>query len=467
MFVLAAQSYDVQNLATLPAPRRSYRAAAAVTALLCAFAVAAIVARNVQGPAFAAVVPLQEALVFAAYVFTSYLMFSQFRSTGLLVLATTGSGYLLLSLLQIPYVLSFPDVWVKGQLAGNPWTPAWVGLAWHAAFPVLVGIHVTYDRTFNAAIEEKYRASITRVAVALTAVVAGLLALAMLGDQLPVLYENGRFAHAFVVLGWTVTGINVATCAALLARTRCRTILQLWLAVGLLGMGLDELIYAVSPTRYVASWYLAKVAALVTAATILVVLLRQVTALYRRVAELATIDPLTTLPNRRTLEGQLDWIVRYGERHGIALAVVMVDVDHFKDYNDAFGHAAGDAVLRAVAETLRANVLRASDLVARYGGEEFVALLPDATREGTLLAVERMRLAVERLAIRHEARAGGRLTISIGAAVGVIGETGPRELLRAADEALYAAKDAGRNRSVVVACGDGKRAATPGAPLRL
>jgi two-component system chemotaxis family response regulator WspR len=163
------------------------------------------------------------------------------------------------------------------------------------------------------------------------------------------------------------------------------------------------------------------------------------------------------------LEAQLDWIVHYGERHGMSLAVVMVDVDHFKSYNDTYGHAAGDDVLKHVANTLRANVLRGSDLVARYGGEEFVALLPDATPGGTALAVERMRTAVERLGLPHRGSLTGVVTISVGAAVGVIGEIGPRELLRAADEALYTAKADGRNRIEVVNC----RANVPGRPFSL
>ena len=153
---------------------------------------------------------------------------------------------------------------------------------------------------------------------------------------------------------------------------------------------------------------MAKSVALVTAAIVLVILLRQVSKLYRRIADLATMDELTGLANRRTLDGHLDWMVRYGGRHGVSMGVVMVDVDHFKKYNDTYGHAAGDDVLRHVANTLRANVLRASDLVARYGGEEFVAMLPDATREGTQLAVERMRSALERLGIPPHERPARR-----------------------------------------------------------
>jgi diguanylate cyclase (GGDEF)-like protein len=465
MLVSGAQSRDVPNLATLPASRNDRRAAAAVTFLLWAFAVGAIPARDVVTAPIPGVVPTQEALVFAAYLFTAYLMFSQFRSTGLLVLGTTGVGYLFVSLLQIPYALAYGDLWVRGVLVGTPSTPSWSGLAWHFAFPLLVGIYVAYDRTFSVAVAEEHRGWMIRVAVVTTILVAALVTMLTLApDVLPALYSGGDFlrlsgifhVHApfkfLAIFGGFTLVVNLVAAVMIFMRTRCRTVLQLWITVSLVGMVLDQLLYVISPTHNALTWYLGKAVTLVTASIVLAILLRQVAVLYRRVAELATIDQLTGLPNRRTLEGQLDWMLHYGERNRLALAVVMVDVDYFKPYNDAYGHTSGDDVLKHVANTLRASILRSSDFVARFGGEEFVALLPDTTREGTCLAVERMRTAIERLAIPHKTSPRGKVTISVGAAVGLLSEAGPRELLRAADEALYTAKAGGRNRCVIVSC---------------
>src|SRR5579875_3384728 len=162
MLVSGAQSRDVPNLATLPASRNDRRAAAAVTFLLWAFAVGAIPARDVVTAPIPGVVPTQEALVFAAYLFTAYLMFSQFRSTGLLVLGTTGVGYLFVSLLQIPYALAYGDLWVRG---------------------LLVGIYVAYDRTFSVAVAEEHRGWMIRVAVVTTILVAALVTMLTLAPD--------------------------------------------------------------------------------------------------------------------------------------------------------------------------------------------------------------------------------------------------------------------------------------------
>lgn len=453
MLVHSVQSTDIPNLATLTASQRARRTATVLTLLLLALGTAAYVSRDVATVPVPAVIAVQTALLCVAYLFTSYLLFSQFRSTGLLVLATAGAGYALIGLLQIPFLLSWPNLWVRGELIGTAATPAWIGLSWHLLFPILIGLHVTYDREFNAAVEDKDRAWIVRITVAVVCVVVTLVTLVAMGNTLPQVYESARFAWVTVAVGRIIIVTTTIAILAIVLRTRCRTILQLWMPVGLIGFGLDQFLYSSSNVRYSLTWYSAKAVALITAAIVLIVLLRQISALYRRVADLATIDQLTSLPNRRILDGQLDWIMHYGERHGMALAIVMVDVDYFKAYNDTYGHTAGDEVLQHVANTLQANVLRSSDLVARYGGEEFVALLPDATREGTTLAVERMRAAVERLSIPHMDSPRGRVTISAGAAVGIVGDIGPRELLRAADEALYSAKTGGRNRCVVVTCG--------------
>ena len=455
-----APSVDVPNLATIPASRSDRRAAIAVALLLCAMAIAGSALRTVAGPSIPAIVAIDQPLMAAAYLLTSYLLFSQFVSSGLLVLATVGAGYAFVGLMQIPFLIVFPDVFIQGQLVGGLASPFWLGITFHLVFPLIVVGPILFNRPPGTAIDERVRRLSAWFAMTLVACVVALIFAASVSGIVPALYAQRTFAPYYFPLALAASALNFAGCVLCLVYTRLRTMLQTWLSVALFGMGLDQLCYAISPSRFVMSWYFSKGVALVTALIVLVVVLHQISALYRRVTELATIDQLTNLPNRRTLEAQLDWIVRYGQRHGITLAAVMIDVDHFKAYNDAYGHAAGDEVLRHIADTLRANVLRSSDLVARYGGEEFVALLPDATREGTTLAVERMRTAVERRAIPHESGLGGRVTISAGAAVGVIGETGPRELLRAADEALYTAKAQGRNQCVVVTCGAG----TPATP---
>ena len=162
-------------------------------------------------------------------------------------------------------------------------------------------------------------------------------------------------------------------------------------------------------------------------------------------------DGLTSVWNRRAFDERLAEAWRVASRNGRPLAVLMIDVDHFKAYNDSLGHPAGDECLRLVAAALGGGVLRAASLLARYGGEEFVALLAEADAVGARAVGERLRQAVLALALPHPASsAGGLVSVSIGAASHRPGEGGSAEaLMAAADAALYRAKQRGRDRVVV------------------
>jgi diguanylate cyclase (GGDEF)-like protein len=131
------------------------------------------------------------------------------------------------------------------------------------------------------------------------------------------------------------------------------------------------------------------------------------------------------------------------------ISVLLLDVDHFKNYNDRFGHPKGDTLLKHIADALANSVHRPADLIARYGGEEFVALLPETPCTGALLLGEKMRLAVERLGVARgsDQPTGPVVTISVGAAtVRATKGTNPAEVVAFADEALYRAKASGRNQ---------------------
>jgi two-component system cell cycle response regulator len=134
--------------------------------------------------------------------------------------------------------------------------------------------------------------------------------------------------------------------------------------------------------------------------------------------------------------------------HGRELAVLMVDVDHFKSVNDRFGHAAGDRALRVVAETLRGNT-RVFDSIARYGGEEFVVLMPGTGPDAAVAAAERLRASVAAAAFDTPDGSPVHLTVSVGVACSPEHPASPDALLAAADQALYDAKRGGRNRVTV------------------
>ena len=159
-----------------------------------------------------------------------------------------------------------------------------------------------------------------------------------------------------------------------------------------------------------------------------------------RLEQLAESDSLTGLRNHGAMQARLDAEFTHARRVAIPLAVVMVDVDHFKSFNDTFGHPAGDRVLRFVAELLR-GCARDTDLAARYGGEEFALVLPSTDRAGALVVAERVRAAIEAATGLER-----RITASVGVAVLDPAHADPAALLADADAALYAAKRGGRNR---------------------
>ncbi|WP_273036456.1 diguanylate cyclase [Massilia timonae] len=169
----------------------------------------------------------------------------------------------------------------------------------------------------------------------------------------------------------------------------------------------------------------------------------------------ALIDPLTRIANRRHFDAFLDKEWQRAIRSGQPLSLIVLDVDHFKGYNDSLGHAAGDACLQAIAEALQSHAMRPTDLAARYGGEEFVVLLADTASSAAARLGEAIRAHVERLAIPNpRAEGAGVVTVSIGVA-GIVPTLFDdiRSFFISADRAMYEAKARGRNQVVAAQAG--------------
>ena len=165
-------------------------------------------------------------------------------------------------------------------------------------------------------------------------------------------------------------------------------------------------------------------------------------------SRLAMLDGLTGIPNRRAFDNRLNEEWRRAVRNSSRLCLVMTDIDWFKQYNDIYGHLAGDICLRRVARTLTTTFKRAGDFVARYGGEEFSCILPGINEKGLGGETSSLRSRVEHLAISHKGSITSRyVTISIGAICCIPSqETTPETLILLADQQLYRAKDQGRNQ---------------------
>jgi diguanylate cyclase (GGDEF)-like protein len=283
-------------------------------------------------------------------------------------------------------------------------------------------------------------------------------------------------------VGPAVLLATLASLAVLALRTRCSTQVELCLAISLALLVMDDVLTLLGGSRLSVGWYAGRAEAALSAATLLGLFLLEINRRFVRVsmraetltelqselthrmdeqaeanavlARLARQDGLTLLANRRILDEALVLEWRRARREHMPLALLMIDVDHFKKYNDHFGHPAGDACLRTLAGLISEVANRSGDLAARYGGEEFALLLPGTDLHGARIIAELLRTALLHSRIPHDATASGLVTVSIGAAslIPSADEADAAEsLVAAADQALYRAKASGRDRVVTVA----------------
>lgn len=164
--------------------------------------------------------------------------------------------------------------------------------------------------------------------------------------------------------------------------------------------------------------------------------------------EQAIRDPLTTLYNRYYMQESLEHELRQAERSGHSVTLLMVDLDHLKEFNDRYGHLSGDELLRGLGRLLK-KMFRGGDILSRYGGDEFLVVLPEASIEIGLQRAEELRLNVKELLIQMEDHPIQNLTVSIGVASWPQHGTGSADVLKAADKALYRAKMQGRDQVIV------------------
>ncbi|ETR67483.1 MAG: response regulator receiver modulated diguanylate cyclase [Candidatus Magnetoglobus multicellularis str. Araruama] len=169
-----------------------------------------------------------------------------------------------------------------------------------------------------------------------------------------------------------------------------------------------------------------------------------------KLEKLALLDALTDIPNRRSLDDSVEREFKRGKRDKKTISLLMIDVDHFKAFNDHYGHGAGDICLKKIAQTLESCIKRPGDMVGRYGGEEFMVVLPDCIHSGAVTIAEEMRQKIEMLNIPHKySSVADHVTVSIGVKSKLCeSEITSQEMMNDADQMLYLAKEQGRNRVV-------------------
>ena len=462
------------HIANEPAgPREIWSARTTVLISAVLFAVAVFYARTplAQFPVF---IPIYVTALVILDLITAVLLFGQFRALGSVPLLVLGSGYLFTATATSAYALIFPGLFAPtGLLGSGPQTSSAMYMLWHTGFPLAV---MAYARGKTKHTDmftfQRLKARNTRFAVAAAVfmvllVVAAFTAFATSGQALlPVFLDGNRttiIGKVFLVSVWMLS----LGALWVLRRGKLHTVLDVWLQVVMCVWLFDLALAAVLNTgRYDLGWYMGRVYGLLAAGFLLIVLLSENARHYARLlkvsAELRTAndtlwqismkDGLTELANRRFFDTHLAEHMAVALRHKRPLALVLVDVDHFKKYNDEYGHLAGDECLKQIAIALDSCCQRPTDLAARYGGEEFALVLPDTDRIGAIHIAETIHTAISSLRIPHrKSSTGPCISISSGVALMPPGAHMTAEMLIGeADKALYQAKNNGRNQLALI-----------------
>lgn len=441
-------------LSTVPVVPRERRFAAAVVLVSCiGFLIAAPFARTPlpQAPVFIAI--YQSTLAICDFI-TTVLLFGQFtmlRSRALLVLA---GGYLFTALLAIVHALTFPGLFAPGGLLGaGTQSTAWLYMFWHGGFPLTVLYYAL--RKNQSQLTLPARAAILASIAAVIAVALGLLMLVTSGSSiLPAVMAGIHYTPAMISVISCVWLLSLLALVVLWRHPQ-HSVLDLWLMVVMCAWLFDIALSAVlNGGRYDLGFYVGRIYGLAAASFVLVVLLLEIFALYIQLAaandqlrDLASRDGLTGIFNRRHLDEYLNVELLRCKREKQAISLLMIDVDHFKKYNDHYGHPNGDACLRTVANSISEAIKRPGDLAARYGGEEFAVVLPGTDTLGALQVAEQIRSDITSANIPHTGNTAGRVTVSVGVATLTAADlANPDELIESADRALYQAKAAGRDK---------------------
>jgi len=422
---------------------------------------------SVEAPVF---IPIYVSCLILCDLITSVVLFSQFRFLRTWSLLILASGYLFTATVTAAYSLIFPGMFAPtGLLGSGPQTSSALYMFWHGGYPLMViGYSVAKggesgNRRERGGFRGKPRVGIVLAGLSVLAVVVGFTFFATAGSAaLPVFLEGNQttvVGHIFLSLVWLM---SLAALIVLWIR-RPHTVLDIWLmvvmAVWLFDLALSALL---NSGRYDVGWYVGRIYGLLASSFLLMFLLvenglhygrlfqltMELNAANEALERLSLHDGLTELANRRFFDRHLAEQYAIARRFNRPLSLVLFDVDHFKSFNDRYGHQAGDDCLKRMSAILAACSHRPTDLAARYGGEEFAMILPDTDATGSRKIAETVREAVENLRIPH---IGSQTGLSVTVSGGVVTlrpteEASPRQLISSADQALYQAKSSGRNR---------------------
>ncbi|MGP6158454.1 MAG: diguanylate cyclase [Vulcanimicrobiaceae bacterium] len=388
---------------------------------------------------------------------------NQYRASGFAPFAFLAVAYGVCAALIVSYLLTFPGIFSPTGFGLGPQVATWLWVGWHSAFILLVGIYVCADVYFSRPTTNQLRSGkiVSLYSLSIMALAAlSVEALFLYHDQLPVLATRTGYTSIFhSVVEQVLIYSAVAVLAGLLLASRLRNAIHLWMAAVLVAFIIDIVVSGLMVQHiYTLAWVIGLAEAMAWQSLFLVIQLQdsseQLAAAAKDKSELieeTLRDALTGLYNRRGFDVRFDEAMRQSRRGQSALAILVLDLDHFKSYNDHFGHIAGDEALRAVAKTIGSIANRSTDVCCRVGGEEFAVVLRMTDEASAMTVAERVRSSIMRLHIPHAPSVPlPSVTVSIGvAATDGKGSVSPKALYELADNALYRAKRLGRNRIAV------------------
>jgi diguanylate cyclase (GGDEF)-like protein len=409
-------------------------------------------------PSSISFMPAMLSVVACFDVISVYLLVGDYRDRGDVRLLLMAWAYAWSLVLMGGYALAFPGaVAVHPPLAVTRSMAPYLYIAWHTGFPLLLGLAwAPWPNRWTAPTPAHRRRAVAAGGVAGT-VAAGLALIVLLvtfAHRLPVLIDGLDTSAMTKVTAPVAIPVVVLALAATAYGTRRRSGPERWSTIAVLVCLCDLVLTYNARARYSLGWYCGRSLTLVAAAVVLLAMLAAFRRLKASAEHDAATDPLTGLANRRSAQVAFDQMFARARRSGAPLGVLSLDLDHFKQVNDRYGHETGDLVLTQVGHLLTQS-FRYGDVVARVGGEEFLILLPDTGEARTLVLGERIRGLVAAMVVPGMT---GRMTASLGAATMRPDDLTTATLLRRVDTALYEAKHTGRDR-VVAAPAVGAQAA--------
>jgi diguanylate cyclase (GGDEF)-like protein len=435
----------------------------AIALVLCAVFAVTYLHADLPLTRLPAFIPAFLSAVIVTELITAYLLFVHAPLSRRFDLLYLGGAYLFSSAMAIGQLLVFPGVVsLSGLFGAGSQSAVWLWVFWHGGFPALViaAMVVTWLERRGAGLGGNslgrpvaiHGVAMTIFVLCIAVALVGLVT-QFQGLLPPIIHGRSYLDLVHSVPGKLVLGLNLAALVLVLRVGRGRSVLDLGVTIAVLASTIDSFLTMKAGARFSLGWYVARLGSVISAVSVLIVYLREVTRLYARLirlneklAEQAAIDVTTDLYNRRHFNRQLHVTLRDAARRREATGLLLIDVDHFKLFNDRYGHLAGDDCLHQVAQAIAGAIRRPGDVAARYGGEEFAVILPGTGAAGASHMAEQVLGAVRALALDHAASPTAAIvTVSIGVGTAQPG-TRFEDLIREADEGLYAAKRAGRNR---------------------